>query len=198
MTVDLENVMCESLEGTFTTYVGNESIYSYNQRDPLQNHYASIRARARRAAVRASRNALAAPVAQPPKFDTIDAILSLRPLMGANVSEAQFKTGLTKMASLLHATSSVTNIGAKDIRGLSRVDSAVRARHIFFWLCRHYTSCSFPQIGNYIGKDHSTVVHGVKKVSASIALYPEIKKIKKLLDCNTFPQPHQSGVKSDS
>ena len=180
MTQDLESVMLESLEGSFTTYVGNESIYTYNQRDPLQNHYASIRASARRAAVRASRKALDAPIAEIPKFATIDAILSLKPLQSAG-SDAQFQTGLNKMSNLLQATSAVTNIGVKDIKGLSRDVRVVRARHIFSWLCRHYTGCSFPQIGNYLGKDHSTVVHGVKKVSASIAQYPEIKKIKSLL-----------------
>lgn len=180
MSQDLETVMLQSLEGSFTTYVGNESIYTYNQRDPLQNHYASIRAKARRAAVRASRKATEAHVAEVPKFDTIDAILSLKPLQSAG-TDAQFKTGLTKMVNLLQATAAVTNIGVKDIKGLNQSVPVVRARHIFFWLCRHYTSCSFPQIGNYLLKDHSTVVHGVKKVSASIALYPEIKKIKTLL-----------------
>lgn len=175
-----EQALAEYLEGQFFTYTGNESIYTYNQRDPLQNHYASIRAKARRAAIRASRKALDAPVAELPKFDTIDAILSLKPLQSAG-TDVQFQTGLNKMSNLLQATSAVTGVGVKDIKGLSRDVRVVRARHIFSWLCRHYTGCSFPQIGNYLGKDHSTVVHGVKKVSASIALYPEIKKIKSLL-----------------
>jgi chromosomal replication initiation ATPase DnaA len=181
MTQDLESVMRGSLEGTFTTYPGNESLYSYDKRDPLQSYYSNIRTKLRRAAVKASRRAISAPLAELPKFDTTDAILTLRPLLGANTSGAQFKTGLTKMANLLQATAGVTGVGVTDLKGTSRLQHVCRSRQIFFWLARHYTSCSFPQIGNYVGKDHSTVVHGVKKVSASIGLYPEIKEIKKLL-----------------
>ena len=177
---DLESAMLQSLEGTFTTYVGNESIYAYNQRDPLQNHYAGIRAAARRAAIRASRKAAIAPIAEIPKFDPVDAILSLKPLK-APPSEAQFKAGLAKMANFLQASAAVTGVGASDMRGTSRLSHICRARQIFFWLCRHYTFCSFPQIGSYLGKDHSTVVHGVQKISRSLALYPEIKKIKAML-----------------
>ena len=174
---DLESAMLERLEGTFTTYVGRESIRSYNQQDPLQSHYAGIGTKARRAAIKAARKAAMAEV---PKFDTVDAILSLKPLEAPS-SEAQFKTGLAKMASLLQATAAVTGIGVRDLRGTLRFQNICRARQIFFWLCRHYTSCSFPQIGNYLGKDHSTVVHGVQKVSRSLALYPEINKIKAIL-----------------
>ena len=174
---DLESAMLQSLEGTFTTYVGNESIYAYNQRDPLQNHYAGVRAAARRAAIMASRKAAIASMAEIPKFDTVDAILSLKPL----TSDDQLKAGLTKMASLFRTTAAVTGVGASDMKGTSRLPHICRARQIFYWLCRHYTSCSFPQIGSYLGKDHSTVVHGVQKVSRSLALYPEINKIKAML-----------------
>lgn len=181
MTQDLESVMLDSLEGTFTTYAGNESIYSYNQRDPLQRHYGGLRSKMRRAAVKASLRAVAAHTAQLPKTDTRDAILSLRPLAGP-MNDVQFKAGLFRMSVLLRATAAGTGVPVDDIKSTSRMEHACRARQIFFWLARHYSPCSFPQIGNYLGKDHSTVVHGVKKVSARIADYPELEKIKTLLE----------------
>lgn len=184
---EIEEAMRESLEGTFTTYVGSESFHSYDKRDPLQVHYSNIRTKLRRAAVIASRNAAAAAVAPIPKSDIQSAILSLRPLMGANVSDAQFKAGLSKMSTLLQMTSAVTGVPLQDLKSYRRETVICRARHIFFWLCKHYTPCSFPQIGNYLGKHHSTVLHGVKKVNFRLADYPEIEKIKELLGCHETP-----------
>jgi hypothetical protein len=39
----------------------------------------------------------------------------------------------------------------------------VAARHEFFYRCRKETSMSLPQIGRRAGRDHSTVIHGIKQ-----------------------------------
>lgn len=36
------------------------------------------------------------------------------------------------------------------------------ARKLFYYLCRKYTIMSFAQIGREVGKDHSTVVYGIR------------------------------------
>lgn len=62
-----------------------------------------------------------------------------------------------------------------EIWGPSRGAQHCFARHAAWWLAKHWTSLSFPQIGRLstcksychsTGKDHSTVVHGVKKFDA--------------------------------
>ena len=181
MTQDLEEVMRDSLEGTFTTYTGNESLYSYDKCDPLQAHYANIRTKLRRAAVIASRMAAAAPVAPIPLPPTQTAILSLMPLSGVPMTDEQFKAGLSKMSHLLRLTEAVTGVSVDDIKSFRRGTAISRARQIFFWLCKQYTLCSYPQIGSYLGKDHTTAIYGAKKVSARLADYPELDKIKTLL-----------------
>jgi hypothetical protein len=42
---------------------------------------------------------------------------------------------------------------------------AVRARQTLYWLCKHFTPLSLPQIGRRLGgKDHTSVLHGVRRI----------------------------------
>ena len=45
-----------------------------------------------------------------------------------------------------------------------------RPRQVFMWLCRQLTNKSYPQIARYLsGKDHTTVMSGVRTVDKLIA-----------------------------
>ncbi len=49
--------------------------------------------------------------------------------------------------------------------GPKRVRSYARPRQIAMWLCKQMTSRSLPEIGRrFGGRDHTTVMHGVKRV----------------------------------
>jgi hypothetical protein len=51
-----------------------------------------------------------------------------------------------------------------------RSADVVRPRHIAFSLCKHLTTCSLPEIGRrFGGRDHSTVLHGVRKLACFLA-----------------------------
>lgn len=53
----------------------------------------------------------------------------------------------------------------KDILGDKRQPDLVRARQIAMFLCRSLLGHSYPVIGRFFGgKDHSTVIHAVKKI----------------------------------
>ena len=39
----------------------------------------------------------------------------------------------------------------------------VRARHKMFWRLKNETIWSLPQIGRYVNKDHTTVLHGIRR-----------------------------------
>jgi hypothetical protein len=49
----------------------------------------------------------------------------------------------------------------------------VRARHTFYWLARRFTACSFPQMGAWFNRDHTSVLHGVKKVDRRFQEYSD-------------------------
>jgi hypothetical protein len=51
-----------------------------------------------------------------------------------------------------------------DLISPRRSQTIVVARHECFWRCRNETTMSLPQIGKrFGGRDHTTVLHGVKK-----------------------------------
>lgn len=71
------------------------------------------------------------------------------------------------MHRLLDVVCDVTEFPAVHIRGQRRLSSLVKARHILFWLCKHFTAASHGQVGRMVGgRDHSTSMNGVRRVEA--------------------------------
>lgn len=57
------------------------------------------------------------------------------------------------------------NIRLADLIGPRRVRTLARPRQIAMWLCKQMTSRSLPEIGRrFGGRDHTTIMHGVKKI----------------------------------
>ena len=68
-----------------------------------------------------------------------------------------------------------TNVPVNDILSIRRPKSIVRARQIGMYLARKHTSRSLPEIGRrFGGKDHSTVLHAVRKIEANLEEYAEV------------------------
>ena len=64
--------------------------------------------------------------------------------------------------------------------------SIARPRQMAMYLCKDMTSCSYPEIGKaFGGKDHTTVIHAVKKIVAlstqDLILQNKLKSLKKLI-----------------
>ena len=53
-----------------------------------------------------------------------------------------------------------------DIKGRNSSKAVAGPRQIAMFLCRTLTDASLPQIGKSFGRDHSTVVHSIRKVEA--------------------------------
>ena len=52
-----------------------------------------------------------------------------------------------------------------------------RPRQIAMFLCKDLTSYSYPEIGRaFGGKDHTTVIHAVKKIESMLEIDPKLKK----------------------
>ena len=57
------------------------------------------------------------------------------------------------------------NIRLSDIIGPKRLRSYARPRQVAMYLCKHLTSRSLPEIGRRCGgRDHTTVMHGVRRI----------------------------------
>lgn len=53
----------------------------------------------------------------------------------------------------------------EDIKGSSRTKDLTMARHVGMYLVRLLTELSYPEIGRYFGRDHTTCMSGEKRVS---------------------------------
>lgn len=73
-----------------------------------------------------------------------------------------------------------------DLSNPSRLRAIVYARAVYFKLCRQHMSCSLSEIGMSVGRDHATVLHGIKIfddviVEYEINLYEVYDKLNKLI-----------------
>ncbi len=66
---------------------------------------------------------------------------------------------------IIALTAEHCGVSGKDILGENRRPDLVRARQIAMFLCRELLGHSYPAIGRLFGgRDHSTVIHAVKKI----------------------------------
>jgi hypothetical protein len=71
-----------------------------------------------------------------------------------------------KIHRLMKVVSLVTDFPILELTSQQRAAQLVKARHILFWLCKRFTSRSYPEIGRKCGgRDHTTVLHGVRRVT---------------------------------
>ncbi|MBP6679073.1 MAG: chromosomal replication initiator protein DnaA, partial [Paracoccus sp.] len=79
------------------------------------------------------------------------------------------------------------NIRLADMIGPKRVRTVARPRQIAMYLSKQMTSRSLPEIGRrFGGRDHTTIMHGVKKIeelrSADHSLSEDIDLLRRLLE----------------
>ena len=61
------------------------------------------------------------------------------------------------------------NIKVSDLKSPKRLKALVLPRQIAMYLSRNLTSASYPEIGErFGGKDHSTIIHAIKKIEKMI------------------------------
>ena len=80
------------------------------------------------------------------------------------------------------------NISLKDLKSSQRSNDIAFPRQVGMYLCRTLTNESFPKIGEAFGKrDHTTVMHGYKKIEQDIKQNPEsntkliVESVKKII-----------------
>lgn len=77
--------------------------------------------------------------------------------------------------SVKKAVCKMYNIKIVDIESKKRTKEISFPRQIAMYLCRELTDLSFPKIGNsFGGRDHTTVLHAHKRISAEIKVNPSL------------------------
>ncbi len=79
--------------------------------------------------------------------------------------------------SIQNAASKYFKIKVQDLRSTSRARTVALPRQVAMYLARKYTGLGFREIGGYFGgKDHSTVMHGCRKIEEEIESNDEIRQ----------------------
>ena len=73
-----------------------------------------------------------------------------------------------EMIDVLRATAAHYDLGPDVIRGAGRARDVVVPRQVAMYLIRELTSHSLPEIGQFFGRDHSTVMHAIAKVAEAL------------------------------
>lgn len=67
-------------------------------------------------------------------------------------------------------------VTSEDITSKKRNSEFVVPRQVVMYLCRDLTATSLTQIGKILGKkDHTTIIHGIKKISEEIVINEELR-----------------------
>ncbi|WP_020678235.1 chromosomal replication initiator protein DnaA [Geopsychrobacter electrodiphilus] len=76
------------------------------------------------------------------------------------------------------------NVKTIELKSSKRLKTLVLPRQIAMYISRKMTSCSFPEIGNrFGGKDHSTVIHAIKKIDQKMVEDIQLKTtVERLMD----------------
>ena len=76
-----------------------------------------------------------------------------------------------------NVVSNFYNIALSEMLSQRRSRPLARPRQIAMFLCKELTSYSYPEIGRaFGGKDHTTVIHAVKKIESMLEIDPKLKK----------------------
>ena len=77
---------------------------------------------------------------------------------------------------IINVTAEYFGISSEDITSKKRNSEFVMPRQVAMYLCREMTDASFSNIGKIFGnKDHTTVIHGVNKISEEVVNNEDIK-----------------------
>ncbi|PTA67624.1 chromosomal replication initiator protein DnaA [Deinococcus arcticus] len=79
-----------------------------------------------------------------------------------------------EMMDVLRQVAVHYNMPAEVIRGAGRVREVVTARQVAQYLIRELTDHSLPEIGQFFGRDHSTVMHAISKVTEALGKDAEL------------------------
>lgn len=65
---------------------------------------------------------------------------------------------------------------AGELRGARGTNTLCRARQIAMYLCRELTGLSLPAIGSEFDRDHTTVMHAVRKIRDEVAAGGQVRE----------------------
>lgn len=87
-----------------------------------------------------------------------------------------------KLGEIIWAVEQITGIGARSLMDRSRHPWLVEARWVLFWIGHRRHGYSLPRIGAFMGRDHTTILHGIQQIDRRFSEFETvIGQVEKLL-----------------
>ena len=77
---------------------------------------------------------------------------------------------------IIRETSNVFKLSKADIKSKSRTSQINHARQIVMFLSRQYTQMSYTEIASELGKEHPTIISGIKRIEGELAKNSRLKE----------------------
>ena len=103
-------------------------------------------------------------------------VLKLNPLSGNNQITGDFGRRVNPLlVEICRVISKYFGISMRDLKGRSRQRGIVFPRQILMYLAHESYDHSLQKIGDFLGRDHSTVLHGCQMIKDKLGLDEEIQ-----------------------
>jgi chromosomal replication initiator protein len=80
------------------------------------------------------------------------------------------------LARIKKICAEVLGVSLMDLSSNRRPKCIVTPRHLTWFMCKEFSNRSYPEIGRaFGGKDHTTVMHGVKQIEIKLPIDPDIQ-----------------------
>jgi chromosomal replication initiation ATPase DnaA len=74
-----------------------------------------------------------------------------------------------KIEEIVRIVANQFSVSELELLSQRRTKNVILARQVLYWLCREVTQYSLPEIGRRLmGRDHTTVLHGIRKIDGLI------------------------------
>lgn len=105
---------------------------------------------------------------------------------------------MPKMKTVIAAACRAFQVTRADLLSHRRGTEAVRARQTVMWMAKRLTPLTLPAIGRHLGgRDHTTVLHGIRVTEARIGHDPAFAALVGRLEEEIATTPNPEGRESD-
>lgn len=81
-----------------------------------------------------------------------------------------------RMGVVMKLASKYFGMSAQDLVSDKRSLKYIMPRHVTMYLAKNLTNLSYPQVGAWFNRDHTTIIHGCDKIAKEIETNTRIKK----------------------
>ena len=120
----------------------------------------------------------------PPSLDDLERLARTGPVQACHAGHEQ----------ILAEAARCCDAAPADITGTGRHARLVMARQAAMYVCRRHLGLSYPELGRaFGGRDHSTVIHAVKKIGKMLESNKDVQHlVARLEKCAHQEQPDSS------